>query len=246
MSQLSSTPQKSCWWSAIFVILPNFIDIDYTVAEISQFDGFQNCRRLPPWILFFILKVLTVNEIKRPVLHHHAKLNGHRSIGCKDNCDFSIFITAIIRQVVKFSKFSYRRPDLRHRTKLRRNRSTSCGHITVFQVTGVRHLGFVSFVGHAFRPPIVLALSLKMLIYATKWKFREYNPLNGVITMGPTKGIHLRWNRRRLSAIPRKVTCSPRPLTLSQRHMDSICICITSLWSITATKLHILSFIKIR
>jgi len=57
----------------VCVTMPNFIKISQTVAEIWQFNGFQNGGRPPFWICD-MQTFLTVGEVKWPVLHQRAKL----------------------------------------------------------------------------------------------------------------------------------------------------------------------------
>jgi len=68
--------------------VPNFIKTGQTVAEIWRFDGFYNGGRSPSWILeiqFF----LTIWELKRHIMHNHAKFCEDLSIPC---CDIGICV----------------------------------------------------------------------------------------------------------------------------------------------------------
>jgi len=70
--------------------VPNFIKIGQAVAEIWQFNGFQNGGRPPSWICK-IQKSLTLGEVKRPILHQHTKFCKDRLNRCKDIAIFVIF-----------------------------------------------------------------------------------------------------------------------------------------------------------
>ena len=71
------------------VIMPNFIEIGQTVAEIWRFNGLQNGGRPPSWILKF--KFLTAETVKGPILHQRTKFGKDRSNRCGDIAVFVIF-----------------------------------------------------------------------------------------------------------------------------------------------------------
>ena len=100
----------------ICIIVPDFIKISQTVAEIWQFNGFQNdglCR-----LGFWKFKLFTVWAVKRPILHNRAKFREDCSIRCCDSMIFVIF-KMVTTAILDFQKFeiltvdplSFLRPD---------------------------------------------------------------------------------------------------------------------------------------
>ena len=72
----------------ICVIVPNFIKIDQTVAEIWRFNGFPKWR--PSAILdLWNSKFFTVGAVKRPILQQRTKFRKDQSNRC---CDIAIFV----------------------------------------------------------------------------------------------------------------------------------------------------------
>jgi len=82
--------------------MQNSIKIGQTVAEIWQFNGFQNGGR-PPSCICEIHTFLTVGELKRPILHQRTKFRKDRSNHCGDIAIFVIFQDGGRRQL-GFSK----------------------------------------------------------------------------------------------------------------------------------------------
>jgi len=70
--------------------LPDFIKISRLVAEIWQFNGFQNVNRPPSWIFEFLI-FLTVGAVKTPILYNYTKFCRDRSNRCGDIAFFVIF-----------------------------------------------------------------------------------------------------------------------------------------------------------
>ena len=95
-------PSVSCK-GVVCVSMQNSIKIGQTVAEIWQFNGFQNVGRPLSWICE-IQTFLTVGAVKRPILHHRTKFRKDRSNLCKDIAIFVIFkkAAAAILNVQKF------------------------------------------------------------------------------------------------------------------------------------------------
>jgi len=72
------------------VIVPNFIKIGQTVAEIWRFNGFQKGGRPPSWICEIRI-FLIVGPVKRHILHQHTKFYKDRSNRYGDIAIFVIF-----------------------------------------------------------------------------------------------------------------------------------------------------------
>ena len=73
------------------VIVPNFIKIGRTVADIWRFNGFYNGGRPPSWLCEIRNKFLTVGAVKRPILHQHTKFRKDRSNRYGEIAIFVIF-----------------------------------------------------------------------------------------------------------------------------------------------------------
>ena len=73
------------------VIVPNFIKIGHTVADIWRFNGFYNGGRPPSWLCEIRNKFLTVGAVKRPILHQHTKFRKDRSNRYGEIAIFVIF-----------------------------------------------------------------------------------------------------------------------------------------------------------
>jgi len=71
--------------------MPNSIKIGQTVAEIWQFNDFQNGGRPPSYSMILLYLILTVGKVKRPILHQRTKFRKDRSNHCGDIAIFVIF-----------------------------------------------------------------------------------------------------------------------------------------------------------
>ena len=88
----------------MYVIVPNFIKIGQTVAEIWRFNGFQNGGRPPSWICEIRI-FLTARAVKRPILHQHTKFRKDRSSRCGYIEIFVIFLQMAAAAILNFQKF---------------------------------------------------------------------------------------------------------------------------------------------
>ena len=95
------------------VIVPNFINIGQTVAEIWQFIGFQYGDRPPSWICEIRI-FLTVGEVERPILHQQTKFRKDRPNRWGDIAIFVIFQDGG-RRHLRFSKIR----NFNHRSAVR-------------------------------------------------------------------------------------------------------------------------------
>ena len=84
--------------------MQNLIKIGQTVAQIWQFNGFQNGGRPPSWICEIRI-FLTVWAVKRGIFHQHTKFRKDRSHRCGDIAIFVIFKT-VAAAILDFQKFN--------------------------------------------------------------------------------------------------------------------------------------------
>ena len=138
------------------VIVPNFIKISQTVADIWRFNGFYNGGRPPSWICEN-RNFLMAGVVKRPILH---QLPNFVKIGqtVADILRFLWFSSWRLPPswIFKNSKFwrhfrcrgQYASPFQISSKSVKRLQTY--GDLTVFKMAAVRHLGFV---GRRLGPP---------------------------------------------------------------------------------------------
>ena len=95
---------------------------------------FQNGGRPPSWI--FEIQIFDDLDIKKPILHHHAKFCEDRSNRCWDITIFMIFKTAVatILDIQKFEILSVSplsEANMLHHAKLHQNQSNGCGDMAI-------------------------------------------------------------------------------------------------------------------
>ena len=88
----------------ICVIMPNFIKIGQSVADIQYGDLTVFKMAAVRHIGFVKFKFLTVWAVKRPILHQHTKLRKDRSNRCGYIAIFVIFHMAAAA-ILNFQKF---------------------------------------------------------------------------------------------------------------------------------------------
>jgi len=86
----------------MYVIVPKFIKIGQTVAEIWRFNGFQHGHR--PHVGFLKLNFLTASVVKKPILHQRTKFRKDWSNRCRDiaiSVIFKMAATAILERSIR-------------------------------------------------------------------------------------------------------------------------------------------------
>jgi len=119
----------------VCVTVPSFTKIGQTVAEIWQFNGFQNGGHPPSWFCE-IQTFLTVGEVKRTILHQHTKFRKDQSNRCGDIAIFVSFQDGG-RRHLGFQQFKILTieplpgANIRHRAKFHQNRSNGSRDIAI-------------------------------------------------------------------------------------------------------------------